>query len=117
MKNLIILSSGHNVPPEPIEDLLVRSIPGAQQAILVGNNRGYLAAIITGDVKTEAAQAAIDQINGGLPHYERIRAFDVRPEPFTVESGLVAANGKLRRAAIIESLGDAVDRLYAPSQQ
>jgi long-chain acyl-CoA synthetase len=117
VKNLIILSSGHNVPPEPIEDLLVRSIPGAQQAILVGNNRAYLAAILTGSVKQEDIRAAIDRINGTLPHYERIRAFHVQPEPFTVESGLVAANGKLRRAAITESLSDTIDRLYASSPQ
>ncbi|HVB33141.1 MAG TPA: AMP-binding protein [Patescibacteria group bacterium] len=115
VKNLIILSSGHNVPPEPIEDLLVRSVPGAQQAMLVGNDRGYLAAIVTGAVAREQAQAAIDQINGGLPHYERIRAFHIHPEPFTVESGLVTANGKLRRAAILEALGEAIESLYAAS--
>lgn len=117
VKNLIILSSGHNVPPEPIEDLLIRSIPGAQQAVLVGNNRGYLAAIITGNLQRESVQAAIEQINAALPHYERIRAFRIHPEPFTVDSGLVAANGKLRRAAILEKLGAEIEQLYADSSR
>ena len=50
IKNLIILGSGHNIAPEPIEDELLRNLPGAQQVVLVGNGRGYLSAIITGKV-------------------------------------------------------------------
>src|SRR5713101_4177607 len=42
IKNLIILGSGHNIAPEPIEDELLRNLPGAQQVVLVGNGRGYL---------------------------------------------------------------------------
>src|SRR5262249_12882067 len=42
IKNLIILNSGHNVAPEPIEEKLLQLLPGAQQAVLVGNGRGYL---------------------------------------------------------------------------
>jgi long-chain acyl-CoA synthetase len=116
VKNLVILSSGHNVPPEPIEDLLVRSIPGAQQAMVVGNDRSYLAAIIAGEVDRQEAQTAIGRINESLPHYERIRAFHIHPEPFTVESGLVAANGKLRRAAATKAFAKAIESLYAGSQ-
>ncbi len=49
LKNLIILNSGHNIAPEPIEEELLRAIRGAQQVVLVGNGRSFLAAIITGD--------------------------------------------------------------------
>ena len=41
LKNLIILSSGHKLSPEPIEERVVRDLPGAQQVVLVGNRRGY----------------------------------------------------------------------------
>ncbi len=113
LKNLLILSSGHNVPPEPIEEMLMRAIPGAQQAIVVGNDRPALVAIVTGAVKSADVQSAIDEINARLPHFERIRAFRIQPEPFTIESGLLTANGKLRRDAIAAALRDDIDRMYA----
>ncbi len=50
LKNLLILSSGHNVAPEPLEEKLVRTIPGAQQVVVFGHGRSYLAALVTGDV-------------------------------------------------------------------
>src|SRR5436305_2635770 len=37
IKNLIILNSGHNIAPEPIEDELLNLLPNAQQVVLVGN--------------------------------------------------------------------------------
>jgi long-chain acyl-CoA synthetase len=113
VKNLLILSSGHNVPPEPLEEMLLGAIPGAQQAMVIGNDRPSLAAIITGNVKAEDVQAALDQINARLPHYERIRAFDICAQPFTIESGLITGMGKLRRDAIQMALREEIDRLYA----
>ena len=44
LKNLIMLGSGHNMAPEPIEEQLLQQLPGAQQVVLVGNGRGYLCA-------------------------------------------------------------------------
>ena len=52
IKNLIILGSGHNIAPEPIEDAIAQQLPKAQQVVLVGNGRGYLSAIVTGDVRS-----------------------------------------------------------------
>ncbi len=112
VKNLLILSSGHNVPPEPIEEMLLHAIPGAQQVMLVGNDRPSLAVVVTGAVEPDAVQAAIDTINTRLPHYERIRAFHVHAEPFTIESGLITANGKLRRNAIQNVLREPIEQLY-----
>jgi long-chain acyl-CoA synthetase len=116
VKNLLILSSGHNVPPEPIEEMLLGAIPGAQQAMVIGNDRPSLAAIITGEVKSEDVEAALETINSRLPHYERIRAYHIHPEPFTIESGLITANGKLRRDAIQSALQEEIGRLYAEQQ-
>src|SRR5205823_731787 len=50
IKNLIVLGSGHNVAPEPIEDEILQHLPDARQVLLVGNGRGYLSAIVTGEV-------------------------------------------------------------------
>ncbi len=41
IKNLIILGSGHNIAPEPIEEKILEQLPEAQQVVLVGNGRGY----------------------------------------------------------------------------
>jgi len=100
IKNLIILNSGHNIAPEPIEDKITRLLPGAQQVVVVGNGRGYLCALVTGGVETAAVQAAIDAVNLELPHYRQVRNFAVLPDAFTPESGLLTAMGKIRRDAI-----------------
>jgi len=116
IKNLIILASGHNIAPEPIEDELVQNIPGAQQVVLVGNGRGYLSAIVTGEVKTESVQSAIDQVNAHEPHYKQVRAFHIHQEPFTVDNGLLTANGKLKRDLIGANLKDEIEELYRTKQ-
>jgi long-chain acyl-CoA synthetase len=116
IKNLIILGSGHNIAPEPIEDELLRNLPNAQQAVLVGNGRGYLSVIVTGSVAPEQAQAAIDAVNLDLPHYKQVRAFHVHPEPFSIESGLLTANGKLKRDLIATRLQNQIEEMYGVKQ-
>jgi len=116
IKNLIILGSGHNVAPEPIEDELLRSLPGAQQVVLVGNGRGYLSAIVTGDVTREQVQGAVAEVNAGLPHYKQIRAFHILEQPFSIENGLLTANGKLKRDLIAARLNDVIEEMYAVKQ-
>jgi long-chain acyl-CoA synthetase len=116
IKNLVILGSGHNVAPEPIEDELLRNLPSAQQIVLIGNGRGYLSAIVTGSVTREQVQAAVDALNLNLPHYKQVRAFHLRPEPFSIESGLLTANGKLKRDLIAERLHHEIEEMYAVKQ-
>ena len=112
IKSLIILNSGHNIAPEPIEDDLLLELPEAKQTVIVGNDRSYVCAIITGDVSTERAEAAIGLINQRLPHYKRIRAFHLCADPLTSEAGLLTANGKLKRAAITAQFADSIDAMY-----
>src|SRR5271156_4900835 len=116
IKSLIILGSGHNIAPEPIEDKILPELPGAIQVVIVGNARGYLAALITGKVTGEKAQAALDLVNPGLPHYKQVRAFHLVEEAFSIESGLLTANGKLKRDLIAERFGDEIDAMYKASQ-
>ena len=112
IKNLIILNSGHNIAPEPIEDRIQQVLPGAQQVVLVGNGKGYLCALVTGLVSDEIAQAALDRINPELPHYRQIRNFVVLREAFTPENGLLTANGKLRRDAINARFAAEIAAMY-----
>lgn len=113
IKNLIILNSGHNIAPEPIEEKIAQKVPGAQQVVVVGNGRGYLCALVTGEVEANSVQTAIDQVNCDFPHYRQVRNFTVLKEGFTPESGLLTANGKLRREAISGRFRDEIEQMYA----
>ena len=116
IKNLIILGSGHNIAPEPIEEKVLHHLTGAMQVVLVGNGRGYLCAIITGDITREQAQAALDAVNLGLPQYKQIRAFYQQPEAFSIENGLLTANGKLKRDVIAARLKNEIEEMYQVKQ-
>ena len=112
IKALLILRSGHNVAPEPIEEKLAFQLPKAQQCVVLGNDRSFLTALITGEVAREQAEAAIATVNEQLPHYKRILAFHLEKEPLTIESGLLTANGKLRRDAIAKQFANEIEAMY-----
>jgi long-chain acyl-CoA synthetase len=112
MKNLIILNSGHNVPPEPIEDKIAQHLSAAQHVVIVGNGRGYLCALVVGAVEPQAVQSALDAVNPGLPHYRQIRNFALVRDSFTAESGLLTAMGKLRRDAINARFASEINSMY-----
>jgi|SRR5579871_2712113 long-chain acyl-CoA synthetase len=112
IKNLIILNSGHNIAPEPIEDRIAQLLPAAQQVVLVGNGKGYLCALVTGSVPEDAVQAALDKVNPELPHYRQIRNFVVLKEVFSAENNLLTANGKLRRDAINARFAAEITAMY-----
>jgi long-chain acyl-CoA synthetase len=112
IKNLLVLSSGHNVAPEPIEEQLLGELRGAQQVVLVGHGRSYLTAIITGDVPRERVGTALESLNAQAPHYKRIHGFHVEREGFTMESGMLTANGKLRRDKISARFAAQIEALY-----
>ncbi len=116
IKNLIILGSGHKISPEPIESAIAKNLPEAQQVVVVGNGRGYLSAIITGNVSPEKVQSALDVVNLELPHYKQVRAFVVREEAFSIDSGMLTVNGKLKRDVIAARLKDEIEEMYGVRQ-
>ena len=116
IKNLIILNSGHNIAPEPIEDEILARLPGAQHAVVLGNGRSFLSAIVTGDCTADQVQSALNAMNPTLPHYKQVRAFRVSREPFTVENGLLTANGKLKRDRIGQRFSSEIEHMYGFKQ-
>jgi long-chain acyl-CoA synthetase len=112
IKNLIILNSGHNIAPEPIEEKIARLLPAAQQVVVVGNGRGYLCALISGVIESAAVQAALDTVNPELPHYRQIRNFMLVPDVFSPENGLLTVNGKLRRDTINARYASEINAMY-----
>jgi long-chain acyl-CoA synthetase len=112
IKNLIILNSGHNIAPEPIEEKIAQHLPGAQHVVIVGNGRGYLCALVAGNVDAAAVQLALDAVNPALPHYRQVRNFVVVPDSFTAENGLLTANGKVRRDTITARFAAEIHSMY-----
>src|SRR5438874_8996873 len=116
IKNLLILNSGHNIAPEPIEDEILNRLPDAQQVVIVGNGRSYLSAIVTGNVQPEQVQSAVDAVNAHLPHYKQVRTFQISPEPLTIESCLLTAHGKLKRDLVTQKFEREIEQMYAVKQ-
>ena len=116
IKNLIVLGSAHKIAPETIEDEIARELPGAQQVVIVGNGRGYLSAIVTGNVTGKEVQTALDAVNRHFPHYKQVRAFCLRQEPFSIENGMLTANGKLKRDLISARMKNEIEEMYQVKQ-
>ena len=116
LKNLIVLNSGHNVAPEPLEQKLAAQLPEAQQVVLVGNQRSFLSALVTVAAANGSygakVQSALDELNANLPHYKQIRAFRILPEPFTQGNGMLTTMGKLKRDAISARHADEIEEMY-----
>ena len=112
IKNLIVLGSGHKIAPETMEEEIARHVPTAQQVVIIGNGRGYLTALLTGTVSREEVQAALDAVNHELPHYKQVRAFHLRTEPFSIDNGMLTANGKLKRDLISALMKSEIDDMY-----
>ncbi len=113
VKNLLVPSSGHNVAPEPIEQKLVETIEGVEQAVLVGHGKPYLCALISGQVDADTVEAGVAAINEALPHYKRVRKHRIVDDAFTVENGMLTANRKLRRTAIESAHASTIAGFYA----
>ena len=111
VKNLIVLNSGHKVAPETIEEQIARLLPSAQ-VVIVGNGRGYLCALVTGEAAAGEIQSALETVNRDLPHYRKIRNYKIIPGAFTAESGLLTANGKIRRDAINARYSAEINAMY-----
>jgi long-chain acyl-CoA synthetase len=117
LKNLLVLNSGHNVAPEPLEEKIANLLPEAQQVMLTGNQRSYLAALIAmqgaNGTHRERIQSALDKLNADLPHYKQVRGFQVVGEPFTMENGLLTTMGKMKRDAIAARFAAEIESAYA----
>ena len=105
-KNTIVLSTGRNVSPEWIEGEL-NSLPVIAQSFVFGEAEAQLSALIIAQhqsVDRETIKLAIEKLNQGLPAYARLTCWHHLNQPFTVANGLLTANGRPRRAQILENL-------------
>jgi long-chain acyl-CoA synthetase len=124
-KDIIITAGGKNVSPQVIENSLKAS-PYISQALVVGDNRPYLVALLTvdkdevaslGDPTSPEVYAAVEKtvldVNQTLGRVEQIKKFALLPRDFSADEGEVTPTLKLKRRVCIEHFKDDVEGLYA----
>ena len=136
-KDILVTAGGKNVAPQNIENELKTS-KWISQALVVGDRRPYVAALITldeteignwaaergldGDISTLAAhpevqdivQGVVDDANRDRSRYEQVKRFVILPRDFSAEAGEITPTLKLRRRAVLEHFEAQVDELYVP---
>ncbi|MFE9834867.1 AMP-dependent synthetase/ligase [Streptomyces sp. NPDC005551] len=136
-KDILVTSGGKNVAPAVLEDRL-RSRPPVGQCLVVGDNRPYVAALITLDADSVAhwlavrrlpadtpladlvtdprlradVQKAVDYANEAVSRAESIRAFRLITGEFTEDNGLLTPSLKVRRHAAVAAYAGEIEELY-----
>lgn len=112
--NLIITAYGRNIAPEWVEAALLAQ-PEIAQAVVAGETRGGLAALLVPQHADASLAAAVTRANASLPDYARVADWLICA-PFTPGNALATGNGRPKRAAILRryanSLADALASLY-----
>jgi len=113
-KNLLITSLGRNITPEWVERELQLE-PEIATAMVVGDGQPWLGALVMptrAGVAPGRVAAAVARANRRLPDYARVRSVAQPREPFSFASGALTANGRLRRARILEAEAGVVGQLF-----
>ena len=116
-KNVFITAFGRNVSPEWVESELLQH-PAFAQAVVWGEARPHNVAVVfprRAGTTLDALRAALDEVNAGLPDYARVADVVVADAPFSAADGLLTANGRPRRTAILDRYADAIARRYQTS--
>jgi long-chain acyl-CoA synthetase len=124
-KDIIVTAGGKNVAPQNLENDLKNS-RYISQALVIGDRRPYVAALITldelelakwrdegGEDVNELVQGVVDGVNAHRSRYEQIKRFEILSRDFTAEEDEITPTLKLRRRVVQEHFADAIDRLYA----
>ena len=108
-KELIVLSTGKNVSPTRIENLLTAS-PLIDQAAVFGEGKGALVALIVPSTRGEERGASSEDFAGeigrclaGAAHEEQVRRFAILDRPFSFERGELTSKLSLCRTRIAEN--------------
>jgi len=134
-KDIIVNSGGDNLSPQRIEGLLTVE-KEISQAMVYGDKRPYLVAVIVADSEfaeewaksnnctngvhalaenedfRKAIGEVVSRMNAKLSIIERVRQFIISVEPFTIENEMMTATLKIRRHVIQKTYGEALGALY-----
>jgi len=109
LRNLFITSLGRNVSPEWVERELLAE-PGIEQVFVHGEAQPFPVALVLARQGT-SVESAVATANRRLPDYAQVRRWARLQEPMTPASGLLTANGRPRRAAILDRYGALLESL------
>jgi long-chain acyl-CoA synthetase len=135
-KDIIITSGGKNVAPSEIENALKAS-PYIKEAIVVGDRRAYLVALIGIELETVGnwaqrrgiayttyrdlsvkpevialVQGILNEVNARFASVEQVKKFRMLPKELDHEDGELTATQKVKRSAISDLFADLVDEMY-----
>lgn len=135
-KDLLITAGGKNISPQNLESML-KSLPYVQSAVVVGDSRKYLCALLSPDVarlkkkamamgvssndtatlvsdKTILAEIndELKKINNRLAPVEQIKRFQLLSQEFSVESGEFTPTMKVKRKFVNAKFQREIDKLY-----
>ncbi len=135
-KELIITAGGENIAPQVLEGKL-KSLPEISQAVVIGDRRKYLAALLTLNPEKikdiihaagsnakdmveavkckrcmEFLQKRIDEVNATLARVQTIKKFVILPAEMTIDGGELTPTMKLKRRVIYEKYANEIDAMY-----
>lgn len=113
-KNVFITAFGRNVSPEWVESELLAH-PAIAQAVVWGEGRADNVAVLVPrhpDIDDTPLAHALAEVNAGLPDYARVWRFVRAMAPFSVADGLLTANGRPRRDAILARYAAEIEASY-----
>jgi long-chain acyl-CoA synthetase len=124
-KDILVTAGGKNVAPQNLENELKGS-KYVSQALVVGDRRPYVAALVTLDEPEVAKwredggedlqaliQGVVDDVNAQHSRFEQIKRFAILSRDFSADEGEVTPTLKLRRRIVQEHFADEIDRLYS----
>ena len=135
-KDIIVTAGGKNVAPQNLENDLKTS-KFVSQAMVVGDKRPYVAALITLDPESvpawaaerglptdmdtlaqadevrELVQGIVDEVNAERSRYEQIKRFTILPRDFTMDHDELTPTLKLKRRVVADHFSGELDDLYS----
>jgi long-chain acyl-CoA synthetase len=135
-KEIIVTSGGKKTPPATLEGLL-KGVAPVSQAVVIGDRRNYLVALLTLDAEKGRAlarekgwpeepaalaqdprlrqhleEAIARDVNSKVAKFETIKRFAVLPEDFSVDKGELTPTLKVRRGVVEKKYASVIESLY-----
>jgi long-chain acyl-CoA synthetase len=117
-KDILVTAGGKNVAPQNLENAL-KMHPVVSQALVVGDRRPYVGALITlaegvnrAEAEPEVARA-VEDVNRDLSRFEQIKHYTILPRDFSADEGEVTPTLKLKRRVCQEHFAAEIEALYS----